>query len=127
MRTHIILLYLIFIFSSNLLAQLHDNTWIFGYDNNTNLNDKYGISILTFPDGQLSIQQNTILDFNYNNTNTAFSDSTGMIQCYTNGVHIGNADWEIMEGGDFILDGDEEAGQAWPQYATIVPWPDKTE
>ena len=56
-----------------LFGQIFDNTWILGYSNDTILSNLRGISILTFPNARLKIEQNTALfRFNFNGTNTSF-------------------------------------------------------
>jgi hypothetical protein len=108
-----------------LLAQMHDNTWLFGNKNDTILDNDRGIQILTFPDGRLKIEQNTqLFRFNFDGTNTSFSDSSGNVLSYTNGVHIGNSAWEIMENGDSITDALEAGGELHPQWLLILPYPE---
>ncbi|MCE7923704.1 MAG: hypothetical protein DYG98_11655 [Haliscomenobacteraceae bacterium CHB4] len=56
-------------------AQLHDNTWILGYPGNGAI---YGHSILTFTDGSLEIDSNSILkDIDFPQNNSAFSHEDG--------------------------------------------------
>jgi hypothetical protein len=105
-------------------AQMHDNTWLFGNKNDTILDNDRGIQILTFPDGKLNIEQNTQLQrFNFNGTNASFSDSIGNVLSYSNGVHIGNADWVIMENGDSITDALEAGGELYSQWVLVLPYP----
>ncbi|MFN0215214.1 MAG: PKD domain-containing protein [Saprospiraceae bacterium] len=105
---------------------MHDNTWLFGNKNDTILDNDRGIQILTFPDGELNIQQNTELQrFNFNSTNTSLSDSSGKVLSYTNGVHIGNANWEIMDNGDSITNALEAGGSIWPQWFLALPYPEQ--
>ncbi len=115
-------------FPQILWAQMHDNTWFLGYDNDTILSNQRGIEILTFPDGQLKIEQNTQLKrFNFWETNTSFSDTSGRILSYTNGVHIGNSAWEIMENGDTITDALEAGGELHPQWFLVLPYPGQSQ
>jgi hypothetical protein len=110
----------------SLLAQLHDNTWFFGYNNNPDTTDSKGVTVLTFPDANLKIEQNPLVPLNFDMTNTSFSDSSGQLFCYTNGIHIGQKNWEIMENGDFLnLDYSEDLGVIWPQWFLILPVPGK--
>jgi len=106
------------------IAQLHDNNWIFGYSNNFDTLDKFGISIISFTDGKPIITQNNKINFNFNSSNASFSDSSGNFHSYTNGIHIGNKAWEIMENGSFIQKGSEAAGEVWPQFCIALPWPE---
>ncbi len=105
-------------------AQLHDNTWLFGYLNDTLLDNEVGIEMITFPEGNLKIEQNIQLQrFNFQETNTSFSDSLGKILSYSNAVHIGNAAWKIMEGGEHLTDAFESGGALWCQWVLGLPWP----
>lgn len=107
-----------------LLAQMHDNTWFFGNKNDTILDNDRGIQILTFPNGKLKIEQNTQLQrFNFRETNTSFSDSSGNVLSYSNAVHMGNPIWEIMKNGDSITDALEAGGALWCQWMICLPWP----
>ncbi len=115
----------LFYFPQILLAQLHDNTWLFGNKNDTILDNDRGIQILTFPDGKLKIEQNTQLQrFNFWETNTSFSDSSGSVLSYSNAVHIGNSAWGIMENGDSLTDALEAGGELWCQWILGLPWPE---
>ena len=115
----------LFCFPQILLAQMHDNTWFFGNKNDTILDNERGIEILTFPAGKLKIEQNTQLQrFNFWETNTSFSDSLGNVESYTNAVHIGNADWKIMEGAEYLTDALEAGGALWSQWVVGLPWPE---
>ncbi len=106
------------------LSQLHDNAWLFGYQIQVKDSfDLFGVSMLTFPEGGLKIEQNYELDLNFSETNTSFSDSLGDVLSYTNGVHIGNSAWEIMEGGEHLTDAPEIAGELHTQWVLILPWP----
>jgi hypothetical protein len=106
------------------LSQLHDNNWIFGNQNDTILDNGRGIQVLTFLDGSVKIEQNTQLQrFNFWETNTSFSDSTGNVLSYTNAVHIGNSAWDIMDGGEYLTDAFEPGGELHTQWVLILPWP----
>jgi len=109
------------------LAQMHDNTWILGYLGDTITSNENGMEVLTFPQGNLKVEQNTQLQrFNFDGTNTSFSDSTGQVLSFTNGVHIGNAAWKIMDDGDSITQAYEALGSIWPQWFLALPYPGKT-
>ncbi|MFN0215492.1 MAG: hypothetical protein ACKVT2_14640, partial [Saprospiraceae bacterium] len=116
----------LFCFPQILSAQMHDNTWLFGNKNDTILDNDRGIQILTFPEGKMKVEQNIKLQrFNFWETNTSFSDSLGKILSYSNAVHIGNSDWEIMENGEFLTDALEAGGELHSQWVLILPWPGK--
>ena len=117
----------IFIFPSLVHAQFHDNTWIFGYSNNADTTDRFGISVITFFDGNINIVQNTDVFFNFSSTNASFSDSLGRLQSFSNGLHIGNKEWDIMNNGEGISTEYPEAiGAIWPQYNITIPQPGNT-
>ncbi|MFN0174110.1 MAG: PKD domain-containing protein [Saprospiraceae bacterium] len=106
-------------------AQMHDNTWLFGNKNDTILDNERGIQILTFQDGNIKIEQNTqLMRFNFWETNTSFSDSSGSVLSYSNAVHIGNSAWEIMENGDSLTNALEAGGELWCQWILCLPWPE---
>ena len=120
------LLILVCMFPNLLAAQMHDNTWLFGFLNDTILENEVGIQILTFPEGKIKITQNTkLMRFNFWETNTSFSDSSGQIQSFTNAVHIGNADWEIMDNGDSLTNAPEAGGELYSQWVLILPFPEQ--
>ena len=81
---------------------------------------------MNFKGNERWIYQNTKPDVNFDCTNTSYADSSGRMLMYTNGVHIYNSNDIIMEGGAFVIDGQEGGGQVVPQYTVIVPWPGKT-
>jgi hypothetical protein len=120
-----LLLGLVLLFYVPSYAQLHDNTWIFGYDNNPDTLDPYGISMISFIQDQPLVFQNNKPDVNFNRTNSSFSNENGVLLMYTNGTHVYNAEDSIMDGGAFLMDGSDAAGQVVSQYTTIVAWPDK--
>jgi len=116
----------ILIFPSALQAQFHDNTWILGYSNNADTTDRFGISILTFPNGMLQIMQNPVLEFNFDGTNMSFSNSNGNLSYYSNGIHIGNAIWDIMENGAYLTEGYSPIGGVfWPGWVLSIPMPEE--
>ena len=120
------LLFLLGFYPLSVFGQLFDNTWFLGVNNDTDTTNKIGIQIITFPQGSLQIRQNPeLFRFDFNATNTSLSDSSGNVLSYSNGVHIGNADWEIMENGEQITAAWEESGQLWSQWVLMLPDPGK--
>lgn len=79
-------------------AQLHDNTWILGYPGN---GDIYGHSVLTFTDGSLQIDSNSIMnDMEFPQNNSAFSHGNGELFAFFNGLDIRNRlFWQDVENG----------------------------
>ncbi|MBL7828929.1 MAG: PKD domain-containing protein [Saprospiraceae bacterium] len=106
-------------------AQKFDNTWLLGNLNDTILSNNRGIQVLTFQEGHLEMAQNTQLyRFNFAETNTSLSDSSGNILSYSNGVHIGDAGWKIMDGGDSLTNAYEWPGEIYTQWVVMLPFPD---
>jgi hypothetical protein len=107
-----------------LLAQFHDNTTLLGYYGGwiTPPNDKYGITMLTFPDGSLHMEENEELTMYFDATNAIISDSNGVLQFYTNGTDIGNTVWDTLENGETLVD-DGAGPNIWPQLALALPRP----
>lgn len=106
------------------LSQRFDNTWLLGYNNDADTTNLRGIQEITFPDGNLYIRQNPALyRFDFSESNTSLSDSSGHLLSFTNGVHIGNRELEIMENGEYITDALEDLGQIWSQWVLALPMP----
>jgi hypothetical protein len=79
-------------------SQLHDNTWILGYPGNGSI---YGHSILTFTEGSLQIDSNSLMnDIDFPQNNSAFSNEQGDLFVFFNGLDIRNKLFVNMENGD---------------------------
>ncbi|MFN0035076.1 MAG: PKD domain-containing protein [Saprospiraceae bacterium] len=106
------------------LAQHHDNTTLLGYYGGwiTPPDDDLGISVLTFPDGSLHLEQNFELTMYFDFTNAPFSDSSGNLLCYSNGVNLMNARWDTIQNGE-TLTTDRPLASIWPQLALALPKP----
>lgn len=93
----IMLISLVIIFAVPCYSQFHDNTTLIGFHGGIatppGQSDIYGISVLTFPNASLHVEENTELIAFFDMTNSSLSDSSGKLQLYTNGVDIGNAAW----------------------------------
>ena len=105
-------------------AQRHDNTTLLGYYGGfiSPPGDNLGISVLSFPDGSLHVEENFELAMYFDVTNAPFSDSSGNLQCYTNGVNIMNALWDTIQNGE-TLTTDRPGAAIWPQFALALPKP----
>lgn len=131
MRT--IIFTILAIIPSLLPAQLHDNTWLMGYAGGSESppGDIYGISVLSFLSGNVQVTENTITEIDFDHNNSAFSDSSGQIFAYCNGLQIENVDFQVMENGQEL---DQEIlGGPWyqwysdqfgPQGTLFLPWPE---
>jgi hypothetical protein len=92
------------IFHGLLIAQQHDNIWLFGYSSNP-IYPEYGGSVLEFSEDTLDVYYE-YRDLNLDVTNASICDSMGNLLFYTNGISIANAIHEIMENGDGINPGE---------------------
>jgi len=109
---------------SCLFGQFHDNTILLGYYGGwiTPPGDGLGISVLTFPDGKLHIEENEVLTMYFDGTNAALSDSSGSVQMYSNGIWIGNSVWDTLENSEGLTN-DGLLRSIWPQFALALPKP----
>ena len=114
------------IFHGILIAQQHDNIWLFGYSSNPTY-PEYGGSVLDFSDDTLSIYYE-FRDLNLDVTNASICDSVGNLLFYTNGISIANAIHETIENGDGLNPGEltnDNSYYGYPiiQSATVLPAP----
>lgn len=108
-----LVLFPIFLFTSNSTAQMHDNNWIFGYNYDSPSNNN----------GTLLHFEHGYPEFTVENVKHDFglycilcSDSTGNLLFHTNGRQIRNRLHNIMEGGDTI-----NPGPVWVDYPNDYP------
>ena len=101
-------------------AQKHDYHWINQIDFNGNLFDFSGNDLVI-----------TSCDLNIKTyaSKSCMSDAEGNLIFYTNGIDIMNADYELMENGDFIISGAD--AESWQPYGSplftdplILPLPE---
>jgi hypothetical protein len=93
-----------------LFSQLHDNTWILGYPGN---GDIYGHSILTFTDGSLQVDSNSLMnDMEFPHNNSSYSDEDGQLFAFFNGMDIRNKTFvqDVENGGDMYEEIDPFTG-----------------
>lgn len=106
------------------LTQKHDYNWVMGF--NHNFDDPRGNMRMDFNFTPPQIIKEN-LGMNFALAQSAFSDSSGSLLFYTNGIKIFNKDKKLMEGGDSINYGDiwvtlQELGYiSVPVYALPVP------
>ncbi|KAA3620919.1 MAG: hypothetical protein DWQ02_28615, partial [Bacteroidetes bacterium] len=81
-----------------LIAQKHDNVWLFGYGSNEN-DSIYGGTVIKFTGDSFETYYE-YRDMWFNFTNGSISDATGNLLFYSNGVSIWNKQNEIMENGN---------------------------
>ena len=118
---------LVFTFLPYISAQDFDNTWLIGYINGDTPpgNPSFGIAIMRFNDYKLSIEDNQLINFNFNQTNANISDENGNLLFYFNGLEIQNSNYQLMENGDDFNDFD--FGYVLPQGGLVLPLPDHEE
>jgi hypothetical protein len=105
-----ILLFFLVPFAS---AQMHDNNWIFGFNDNSPTNSNG--TLLHFEDGYPAFTiENVQHDFGL--YCIVCSDSTGNLLFHTNGRRIRNRLHNIMQGGDTI-----NPGPVWTDFPNDYP------
>jgi PKD repeat protein len=107
--------------SASLSAQFYDNHWIMGYEggDNTPTTDSFGISILSFFDADLQIENNQNIDLFFRDGN-ALSDYEGNLLMYSNNLEIRNAEDQLIVNGRFEENGDSE--RILPQTFVFLPF-----
>lgn len=111
-----------------MLAQKHDNIWLFGYDSNDTYPD-FGGSELDFSTTPPGIFQE-FRDLNFNVTNASMCDTAGNLLFYTNGISIANHQHQIIENGNSLNPGEFtedwiHKGYPLPQGVLILPFPNQ--
>ncbi|WP_367391129.1 PKD domain-containing protein [Lewinella sp. LCG006] len=84
-------------------AQFHDNHWMMGYNGGSasEPNDSFGISILSFYNGELAIENNQDIDLEFDGAGSAFSRFSGDLLYFSNGIEIRNFDNDLVVDGNF--------------------------
>lgn len=102
-------------------AQLHDNTWLFGYSNNQDTTDKFGIVVLTFNGGDLQMRQDPNVKMEFNNSNCAYSKFDGQIHSYSNSLYFEHISGNLIEGSADLLIDDPLEGDVNSQNIISLP------
>jgi len=116
-----ILLSILLFFSFLLHAQKEDNTWLLG--GVVSQDSAYKTCRLEFLEHQVEI---TYIDKSlpFGGVNVSISDSLGKLGCFTNGKHLFNRDYEIMDGGfDFYPNAQFPVGVTYIQGYLLLPMP----
>ena len=105
-------------------AQYHDNIWLAGYGGGSQSpgDTTFGISILDFTDGSLSIENNQVIEMNFQDTNAGICDEQGNLLFYFNGIYIEDASFQTMENGEELNEWNL-GGYDLPQGGLILPSP----
>lgn len=116
----------IFVLCSALIAQKHDNIWLFGYEGGmvSPHDDRFGITVLDFSDGPLRISDNQEIGLDFYITALSMSDSTGKLLFYTNGIDVEDVTWNTMQNGANIHP-DVLGGQTISQGVLGLQYPGK--
>lgn len=132
----LLLLFIVaFVFSAKVLGQQFDNTWMMGYEQDFIPNNFYGINLIKFDNGVISISDNTTADLEFWHNNASFSDSSGQLLTYCNGLQIGNRQFSTMDNGadldvEIYNTGIEDqyySSENLPQGCMFLPWPDHSD
>ena len=84
-------------------AQFHDFTWLMGYNNAPQPVTGAGTSILRFQNLELAIDSLTESLYDFYLTNISMSDQEGNLLFYCNGIDLMNAQHELMDNGEWML------------------------
>lgn len=122
----VILLILSLVWTLNLFSQKHDYWWLTGYEGGTLSppNDSFGVTLFNFnneevTEPQITGSQSITLDMI--GANTSMCDSAGNLLFYTNGIHIYNKNYQIMQNGNSINPGDVMYGAQIPLSVLALP------
>ncbi|WP_367390381.1 PKD domain-containing protein [Lewinella sp. LCG006] len=112
---------LVMLLSTCISAQFYDNHWMMGYLGGTQSepNDSFGISILSFYDADLKVENNQEIDL-FIQDGTALSDYFGNLLLYSNNLEIRNAEDEVIINGTFPDNSDPET--ILPQSFVYLPF-----
>ncbi|MCB9307256.1 MAG: PKD domain-containing protein [Lewinellaceae bacterium] len=131
MRTGLVFSIAMFL-SLSVYGQPHDFTWLIGYTTAIppQQGDLDGISLLNFGNGNLESLELVNLDYDFTHNNSAFSDSSGNLIAFFNGIQVEDASYHIMENGQemdkYIVTGShyrKYSDEFLPQGSIFLPWP----
>ncbi|WP_273444972.1 PKD domain-containing protein [Neolewinella agarilytica] len=120
--TKTIPLFLFLCLSSSIFAQFYDNHWMMGYEGGDRSppNDSFGVSILSFYDAELKIEDNQTIDLFFDISGNSFSNYTGDLLLYSNNREVRNIEDQPITNG--ILEENGFSEQAAPQTFTFLPF-----
>lgn len=113
-------------------GQWHDFTWLIGYTtaNPPAQGDLDGITRISFKNGFFEAVEIVDLDYEFTDNNASFSDSSGNLIAYFNGIDIENSSFNVMENGQgmdgYIVPGPtyrKYSDEDLPQGSIFLPWP----
>ncbi len=115
------------IFCKNSFAQKPDYVWLLGYGggNQTPANDSFGLSILTFDNGNhLSVTNNQSCNLNIRGGNSSLCDPFGNLLFFSNGEKVYSNNYALMNNGN-NLNATNQNGVYQPQGSLSLPYPQK--
>ena len=117
-----ILLFIFISLTSGLLAQFYDNHWMMGYagGDETPPTDSFGISILSFYEAELRVENNQTIDLDFNGSGNALSDFVGDLLLFSNNQEIRSFDDQLI--GNGLLQGNGDAELILPQSFIFLPF-----
>jgi hypothetical protein len=125
----ICILFVIFL-TSSCYSQGINNLWLLGYDNPSGppWGSPYGGTVINFSSGTADTSSE-LRNINFSSSIANISDGNGILQFYTNGISIGNAQHDTMQNGSGINPGwyvnnNALFGSDIPQSCLIIPYPD---
>ncbi|PHI18144.1 hypothetical protein CEQ90_19465 [Lewinellaceae bacterium SD302] len=120
---HPILLGLL-LYSFNLNAQFYDNHWMMGYSggNQSEPNDSFGISILSFYSAELQIENDQQNDIFFNGSGNALSSYEGDLLLFSNNAEIRDKNNQQIISGFF--ENNVLANRNFPQTFVYLPFND---
>ena len=109
-------------FLSNIQAQNEDYIWLLG-GNFGSTDSVYRACRMNFS-GDTFVATYINKDLPYYATNTSISDSLGSLFCFSNGKHLFNKEYNIMDGGyNFYPNAEFPGGVPYPQGYVLLPHP----
>lgn len=115
-------LFIIAFSATNISAQFYDNHWMMGYfgGSESSPTDSFGVSILSFYDGELRVEDNQEIDLFFDGSGSSMSSYDGDIFIYSNNLEVRNSNDQLIINGRFEDVGDAE--QIRPQSFTCLPF-----
>ncbi|MFT6136366.1 MAG: DNA-binding beta-propeller fold protein YncE [Cyclobacteriaceae bacterium] len=117
-----ITVFFLLIASVSLPGQHYDNHWMMGYfgGSESSPTDSFGISILSFFDATLRIENDQSIDLFFDGSGNSLSNFSGDLLLYSNNLEIRNAEDEVIENG--VLEANGEPEKIFPQSFVYLPF-----